>query len=142
MTATATGTASIARPGAACRPYRDDFFLKLMAAVHSGDQATLNSVLRPHLRPPVRTRHGRLPGQLPRPRRGRRGRVPDGRRPGGRRPAGRLGRAGFGHFGAGGSLGFCDAESWIAFCYVMNQMGPRWQSPRVRALVDAVYECL
>jgi hypothetical protein len=26
--------------------------------------------------------------------------------------------------------------------YVMNQMGPRWQNPRTRALVDAVYESL
>jgi hypothetical protein len=25
---------------------------------------------------------------------------------------------------------------------VMNQMGPRWQNPRTRALVDAVYESL
>jgi hypothetical protein len=25
---------------------------------------------------------------------------------------------------------------------VMNQMGPRWQNPRTRALVDAVYACL
>jgi hypothetical protein len=25
---------------------------------------------------------------------------------------------------------------------VMNQMGPRWQNPRTRALVDAVYQCL
>jgi CubicO group peptidase (beta-lactamase class C family) len=52
------------------------------------------------------------------------------------------GQAAFGHFGAGGSLGFCDPESGVAFGYVMNQMGPRWQNPRTRALVDAVYECL
>jgi CubicO group peptidase (beta-lactamase class C family) len=52
------------------------------------------------------------------------------------------GQAAFGHFGAGGSLGFCDPESGIAFGYVMNQMGPRWQNPRVRALIDAVSECL
>jgi len=52
------------------------------------------------------------------------------------------GRAAFGHFGAGGSLGFCDPESGVAFGYVMNQMGPRWQNPRTRALVDAVYTCL
>jgi nitrous oxide reductase accessory protein NosL len=24
----------------------------------------------------------------------------------------------------------------------MNDMGPRWQNPRTRALVDAVYACL
>jgi CubicO group peptidase (beta-lactamase class C family) len=52
------------------------------------------------------------------------------------------GRAAFGHFGAGGSLGFCDPERGVAFGYVMNQMGPRWQNPRTRALVDAVYACL
>jgi len=52
------------------------------------------------------------------------------------------GQAAFGHFGAGGSLGFCDPDSQIAFGYVMNQMGPRWQNPRTRALVDAVYACL
>jgi len=52
------------------------------------------------------------------------------------------GRATFGHFGAGGSLGFADPESGVAFGYVMNQMGSRWQNPRTRALVDAVYESL
>ena len=52
------------------------------------------------------------------------------------------GQATFGHFGAGGSLGFADPENRIAFGYVMNQMGPRWQNPRTRALVDAVYESL
>ncbi len=52
------------------------------------------------------------------------------------------GQATFGHFGAGGSLGFADPENTIAFGYVMNQMGPRWQNPRTRALVDAVYESL
>jgi len=52
------------------------------------------------------------------------------------------GQATFGHFGAGGSLGFADPGSGVAFGYVMNQMGPRWQNPRTRALVDAVYESL
>ena len=52
------------------------------------------------------------------------------------------GQAAFGHFGAGGSLGFCDPDSGLAFGYVMNQMGPRWQNPRTRALIDAVYQCL
>jgi hypothetical protein len=28
-----------------------------------------------------------------------------------------------------------------AFGYVMNQMGPRWQNPRTRALLDAVTRC-
>ncbi len=48
----------------------------------------------------------------------------------------------FGHFGAGGSLGFCDPEAGVAVGYVMNEMGPRWQNPRNRALLDAVYACL
>jgi CubicO group peptidase (beta-lactamase class C family) len=52
------------------------------------------------------------------------------------------GQATFGHFDAAGSLGFADPESGVAFGYVMNQMGPRWQNPRTRALVDAVYESL
>jgi len=48
----------------------------------------------------------------------------------------------FGHFGAGGALGFADPEAGVAFGYVMNQMGPRWQNPTTRRLVDAVYACL
>jgi CubicO group peptidase (beta-lactamase class C family) len=52
------------------------------------------------------------------------------------------GESAFGHFGAGGSLGFCDPDAGLAFGYVMNQMGPRWQNPRTRALIDAAYACL
>ena len=48
----------------------------------------------------------------------------------------------FGHFGAGGSLGFCDPDADLAFGYVMNDMGPRWMNPRTRALIDAVYACV
>ncbi len=48
----------------------------------------------------------------------------------------------FGHFGAGGSLGFCDPKSGIAFGYVTNDMGPRWQNPRNRALIEAVYAAI
>jgi CubicO group peptidase (beta-lactamase class C family) len=48
----------------------------------------------------------------------------------------------FGHFGAGGSLGFCDPESGVAFGYVTNDMGPRWQNPRNGALLKAIYESL
>jgi CubicO group peptidase (beta-lactamase class C family) len=48
----------------------------------------------------------------------------------------------FGHFGAGGSLGFADPDAQLAFGYVINRSGPRWQNPRNRALVDAVYSCL
>lgn len=48
----------------------------------------------------------------------------------------------FGHFGAGGSVGFCDPAAGVAFGYVMNTMGPRWQNPRNRALIDAIYASL
>jgi len=48
----------------------------------------------------------------------------------------------FGHFGAGGSVGFCDPDAGLALGYVTNQMGPRWRNPRNRALIDASYECL
>jgi CubicO group peptidase (beta-lactamase class C family) len=52
------------------------------------------------------------------------------------------GQASYGHFGAGGALGFCDPDAAIAFGYVTNSMGPRWQNPRNRALIDAVYASL
>jgi CubicO group peptidase (beta-lactamase class C family) len=48
----------------------------------------------------------------------------------------------FGHLGAGGSLAFADPDVRLAFAYVMNQPGPRWQNPRNRALIDAVYASL
>src|SRR5262245_16381389 len=48
----------------------------------------------------------------------------------------------FGHFGAGGSLGFADPTTGIAFGYVMNLMGPRWQNPTNQNLLDALYSCL
>jgi CubicO group peptidase (beta-lactamase class C family) len=48
----------------------------------------------------------------------------------------------YGHFGTGGSLGFADPETGIGFGYVMNRVKPRWQNPRNRALLDAVYGCL
>ncbi len=48
----------------------------------------------------------------------------------------------FGHFGAGGALGFCDPDGGLAFGYVTSDMGPRWQNPRNQALIDAVYACL
>jgi CubicO group peptidase (beta-lactamase class C family) len=52
------------------------------------------------------------------------------------------GPGGFGHYGTGGSLGFADPEAGVAFGYVMNHVIPRWQSPRNRALVEAVYASL
>lgn len=54
------------------------------------------------------------------------------------RPFGRT-PGSYGHFGTGGSLGFADPTRRIAFGYVMNHVIPRWQSPRNRALVDALY---
>lgn len=57
------------------------------------------------------------------------------------RPLGPNPRA-FGHFGAGGSLGFCDPDTGLAFGYVTNDMGPRWQNPRNGGLIKAAYACL
>ena len=55
-----------------------------------------------------------------------------------RRPFGPNPRS-FGHFGTGGALGFADPDAGLAFGYVMNDVIPRWQSTRNRALIDAVY---
>ena len=55
-----------------------------------------------------------------------------------KRPIGR-GEHGFGHYGHGGALGFADPDTGLAFAYVTNLPGPRWQAPRTMALVDAVY---
>ncbi len=57
------------------------------------------------------------------------------------RPIGPNPRA-FGHFGYGGSLGFADPDAGLAFGYVMNRPGDRWQSPRTNALIEAVYASL
>jgi CubicO group peptidase (beta-lactamase class C family) len=48
----------------------------------------------------------------------------------------------FGHFGYGGSLGFADPETGIAFGYLMNRPGERWQTPRVQNLINATYTAL
>ena len=48
----------------------------------------------------------------------------------------------FGHYGTGGSLGFADPSLKLGFGYVMNAITPRWQSPRNRALLEALYECV
>jgi CubicO group peptidase (beta-lactamase class C family) len=54
-----------------------------------------------------------------------------------RRKLGRSARA-FGHFGTGGSVGFADPETRIAFGYVTNRVAPGWQTRRNRALLDAL----
>jgi CubicO group peptidase (beta-lactamase class C family) len=48
----------------------------------------------------------------------------------------------FGHFGAGGSLGFADPDARLAFAYTMNLAGPRFLNPRTRALITAAYASL
>jgi CubicO group peptidase (beta-lactamase class C family) len=48
----------------------------------------------------------------------------------------------FGHFGAGGSLGFADPEARVAFGYAMNQSRSGWQHQHVRHFIDLVYAAL
>jgi len=48
----------------------------------------------------------------------------------------------FGHFGAGGSLGFGDPDAGVAFGYAMNQGRAGWQHKHVRHLIDLVYAAL
>jgi CubicO group peptidase (beta-lactamase class C family) len=58
------------------------------------------------------------------------------------RPLGPNARS-FGHFGAGGSLGFADPDRALAFAYTPNQgEGPRWQNLRNRGLLAALYASL
>ena len=57
------------------------------------------------------------------------------------RPIGLTG-TGFGHYGYGGSLGFADPEAGIAFCYLMNTPGDRWQTTRVKRILEALRDCL
>ena len=48
----------------------------------------------------------------------------------------------FGHYGYGGGLGFADPTASVAFGYLMNRPGVRWQTPRTENLIDAVYASL
>jgi CubicO group peptidase (beta-lactamase class C family) len=52
------------------------------------------------------------------------------------------GPSSFGHPGRGGSLGFADPESGIAFGYVVNHIRQDLNDTRAAALVDAVQACL
>ncbi len=53
------------------------------------------------------------------------------------------GSASWGHSGAGGSTGFADPKSGIAFAYVMNQMrDDEGESTRAGRLIEACYGCL
>lgn len=58
------------------------------------------------------------------------------------RPMGASPRA-YGHFGAGGSLGFHDPDADLVFSYVCNRCeGRRWQTDRNRRLLDALSSVL
>jgi CubicO group peptidase (beta-lactamase class C family) len=61
----------------------------------------------------------------------------------GRRESAILGRSAFGHVGAGGSIGFADPDSGLAFGYVMNQQGAGLLlNERGQSVVDATYRAL
>jgi len=48
----------------------------------------------------------------------------------------------YGHFGYGGSLGMADPDAGLAFSFVTNRPGDRWQTPRTQRLLSAVYGSL
>ena len=51
-----------------------------------------------------------------------------------------IGRRAFGHAGAGGSIGFADAEAGMSFAYTMNRMGGTLAlTDRCQLLVDTAY---
>ena len=53
------------------------------------------------------------------------------------------GPKGFGHAGAGGSVGFADPEHGIGFGYVMSKMETNLSGdPRTRGLIAAVYDAI
>jgi CubicO group peptidase (beta-lactamase class C family) len=53
------------------------------------------------------------------------------------------GERSYGHFGAGGALGFHDPDADLVFAYVCNRCeGRRWQTQRNRRLLDALASAL
>ncbi len=60
------------------------------------------------------------------------------------RPGRRIGgsESGYGHFGYGGSLGYADPASGVAFAYVTNRPGKRFESERTDALLEPLYRSL
>jgi len=48
----------------------------------------------------------------------------------------------FGHYGYGGTLGFADPKAGVAFCFLSNKPGDRWQTPRTQRLLEALYGSL
>jgi CubicO group peptidase (beta-lactamase class C family) len=53
------------------------------------------------------------------------------------------GPRGFGHYGAGGSVGYADPDAALAFGFVMNQMTPNLVGdPRTAALTKAAYDAV
>ena len=50
--------------------------------------------------------------------------------------------AAFGHYGYGGALGLADPSNRLAFAYLMNRPGVRWQTARTQRLLEAVYSCI
>ena len=48
----------------------------------------------------------------------------------------------FGHYGAGGAVGFYDPTTQTSVGYVMNKMGRGWQNSRNQTLINALYSCL
>lgn len=60
------------------------------------------------------------------------------------RPGRRIGGgdAAYGHFGYGGSLGFADPQARVAFAYLTNRPGKRFENERADAVISAVYGAL
>lgn len=53
-----------------------------------------------------------------------------------------MSEAGYGHAGYGGSLGFADPERGIAFAYLTNRPGKRFENDRAEALITRIHAAL